>query len=43
MNDGKLTIYYCEGPSVWSMKCSSYDEKELAEEFNKFLDELNKE
>lgn len=43
VNDGKLTVYYCEKPSVWSMKCSSYDEKELAEEFNKFLDKLNKE
>ena len=43
INDGKLTVYYCDRPSVWDLKCSSYDENELAEEFNKFLNELNKE
>ena len=43
MNDCKLTIYYCEISSSWNWVCSSYDEKELAEEFNKFLDKLDKE
>lgn len=43
MNDCELTIYYCEAPSSWNWVCSSYDEKELAEEFNKFLDKLYKE
>lgn len=43
INDGKLTVCYYEEPSVMSLKCSSYDENELAEEFNKFLDKLDKE
>ena len=42
MNDCKLTVYYCENPSSWNWVCSSYDEKELAEEFNKFLDKLER-
>ena len=43
MHDCKLTVYYCENPSSWNWVCSSYDEKELAEEFNKFLNKLDKE
>jgi hypothetical protein len=37
MNECKLTIYYYERESVWDFVCSSYDEKELAEKFNEFL------